>query len=924
MSYATDRVQLFDRDMSPLRELAPNEVFSRKRTEEINGEHELVITTTRKLEEGWRALTVDGMGKWREWVVTEIDEDHASGKTAMGTYRFVWSLQYDLTYSYAHTHAEIGYGDMPKTASAVAAVVLEGVSDWTVGSCDAGSVPSGSGAVMIYESAWSRLTKAVECLGCEVDAEIEVSNLYGVTARKLRLVAHVGNEEAVRRFDWGYDLTDIKRTPDPGPYYCRVVPLGKGESEYADDDETTFEWPIDITEETGDVNIYYLEDAESAQTFRIKKSDGTYYYPTIAVQYDEDDPELLLYAAQDDLHNHTRPGVTYEASVVQFAQAGMNVHGVQLGDEVQCVDTGFNEEAALRVQGRVIKIEVDELSPETSTQLTIGQLRNDMMSVISSLDATFDELAHQNSDIREALVDMTTSRYIDELLRRINTEINATGGYSYFVPGEGIITYDTAVSDPLVGSEATKVVQIKGGSIRIANAKNSGFSGIDDWDWKTVFTSGHISAELVTAAQLTAGYIGNASNSSFWNLDDGEFQLRYSEFDNQHVDYRYMRTMYVGKVLDADTTQAWYLVGHTLQNPTDTKALYGTKIAVSKQNLNNSSSQELSYLGLFVYGSENQGNRNSIGSSHDLYVLSNLKRENGSYGSLLGMSQRGIDLSSNSSYAISLYNYGITINGANVDSKVSRVSLDDTGLGINTRTTFTNTHSATFNGPTTFNGTATFKSVTAFDNGVDTKYGVDIGTSSVDATIGLRCYGAARFYGTMSCSGTVASNIKSRLVETEDYGNRLLFCYETPTPMFGDIGSAVIDDDGEAIVSIDDVFAETARTDFAYQVFLQKCGSGDLWVQEKHQSYFVVHGTPGLAFDWEIKARQVDNENIRLEDYDRYMSQEDEPRDAINSLPDIIDDEIEYAQLVAQATESSYDSYVDTMEQIYDNERIAA
>lgn len=39
MSYPTDRVILFDRDMNPLPELSANEVFSRIRSEEINGEH---------------------------------------------------------------------------------------------------------------------------------------------------------------------------------------------------------------------------------------------------------------------------------------------------------------------------------------------------------------------------------------------------------------------------------------------------------------------------------------------------------------------------------------------------------------------------------------------------------------------------------------------------------------------------------------------------------------------------------------------------------------------------------------------------------------------------------------------------------------------------------------------------------------------
>lgn len=59
------------------------------------------------------------------------------------------------------------------------------------------------------------------------------------------------------------------------------------------------------------------------------------------------------------------------------------------------------------------------------------------------------------------------------------------------------------------------MVEIKGGSIRIANSKTAQGA----WDWKTVFVSGHIAAELVTAANLVAGRIQSANGTSYWNLD---------------------------------------------------------------------------------------------------------------------------------------------------------------------------------------------------------------------------------------------------------------------------------------------------------------------------------------------------------------------------------------------------------------------
>ena len=108
---------------------------------------------------------------------------------------------------------------------------------------------------------------------------------------------------------------------------------------------------------------------------------------------------------------------------------------------------------------------------------------------------------------------------------------------------------------------------------------------------------------------------------------------------------------------------------------------------------------------------------------------------------------------------------------------------------------------------------------------------------------------------------------KNRFVKTVDYGDRLQYCYEMPSPMFGDIGEAQTDENGECYLFIDDIFKQTAATSIEYQVFLQKEGQGDIWVAEKSEEYFVVKGTPNLKFAWEIKAKQRDYELKRLEEY---------------------------------------------------------
>lgn len=88
--------------------------------------------------------------------------------------------------------------------------------------------------------------------------------------------------------------------------------------------------------------------------------------------------------------------------------------------------------------------------------------------------------------------------------------------------------------------------------------------------------------------------------------------------------------------------------------------------------------------------------------------------------------------------------------------------------------------------------------------------------------------------GNFSVTGT-----KSVIAKTENYGNQLFYCYETPTPTLGDFGGGVIGKDGMAIISIDDIFQESTETAIEYYVFLQNEGEGQSWVSEKSDTYLL-------------------------------------------------------------------------------------
>lgn len=173
-------------------------------------------------------------------------------------------------------------------------------------------------------------------------------------------------------------------------------------------------------------------------------------------------------------------------------------------------------------------------------------------------------------------------------------------------------------------------------------------------------------------------------------------------------------------------------------------------------------------------------------------------------------------------------------------------------------------------------------------------------------SLGLDTSGGIIAGGSMQVYGT-----KNRIIETENYAERLQYCYETPTPMFGDVGEGAIDKTGKCYVWLDDVFAETIDTDVQYQIFLQAYGEGNVYVNERSPSYFVVCGTPGLAFGWEIKAVQKGYDTVRLESFEKPVHEETATDVTYQLLDDLEADNEDSAETAYQ--------YLETL--LYDTEK---
>jgi phage minor structural protein len=182
--------------------------------------------------------------------------------------------------------------------------------------------------------------------------------------------------------------------------------------------------------------------------------------------------------------------------------------------------------------------------------------------------------------------------------------------------------------------------------------------------------------------------------------------------------------------------------------------------------------------------------------------------------------------------------------------------------------------------------------------------------------------GNAHIGGNLSVDGT-----KNRIVDTPTYGKKLMYAYETATPYFGDIGSGTIGEDGKCYVAIDDVIAEAVETGATYQVFLQAYGAAQCYVTLMTPTYFVVEGTAGLVFGWEIKAVQKGYALERLETYEPIepkITAEDVLKQYVAELDDSFEVNNYNADVSALAAECSPTPLMnELLDEIADNDVLA-
>ncbi|ERK31008.1 hypothetical protein [Clostridium intestinale] len=133
--------------------------------------------------------------------------------------------------------------------------------------------------------------------------------------------------------------------------------------------------------------------------------------------------------------------------------------------------------------------------------------------------------------------------------------------------------------------------------------------------------------------------------------------------------------------------------------------------------------------------------------------------------------------------------------------------------------------------------------------------------------------GKAHVYdgGSANFTSLYVSGSKNCIQDTENYGKRLLYAYETTENYFGDLGFGKINEYGECIVSTDEIFGECVNVNIEYHVFTQVY-QGAISRIERYLNYFIVKGEIGTEFSWELKAKRKGFEHVRLEE--KYVEQQ--------------------------------------------------
>lgn len=493
------RYMIFDRWGNPLGDLPY--AIKAIRTRATDGTDTLDVTTIGEINKDERIVFKDSMGRWAEYVCQSTQTARAAGMPVTVAYCAGGIAELSRTYIEDKRNRNAN-------AKACLAKALEGTR-WTVGTVETGTITGTADLAFYHCTVLEAVQKTADTYGLEVQTEYQpdpTGNRIG--QRIIHLVEHRGSTNTTKRFEYGKDLTQIKRDIDAGDVITRLYGWGKGIEQTNEEGEATGGYGRKIS--FADVNNGkpYIQDDQALANWGIVGADGTKHHSEASVDFpDCEDPKELLNLTKAALKTRTTPTVSYTADVTALGQAGYDPEGTDVGDSVQIIDTSFT--TPLRLEGRILQIEEDLAGSLADTKITLGNIRQTYTQRMAAQQQALDKLVSNSGAWNSAAGG--TGPYMKDLIDRINQIMNATGGYTYLKPGQGIYVYDKPEDQ-----NPTQCIHIGGGYWRIADHKKPN----GDWDFRAL-----ANGKGVFADTLFTGRLSDAAGLNYWDMDTGEFSL---------------------------------------------------------------------------------------------------------------------------------------------------------------------------------------------------------------------------------------------------------------------------------------------------------------------------------------------------------------------------------------------------------------
>lgn len=493
------RYMIFDRWGNPLGDLPY--VIKAIRTRATDATDTLDITTIGEINKDERIAFKDSMGRWAEYLCQSTQTARAAGMPV--TVAYCTGSIAELSRTYIEDKR-----NRAANAKACLAKALEGTR-WAVGTVETGTITGTANLAFYHCTVLEAVQKTADTYGLEVQTEYQPDPTGNRIGRRIiHLVEHRGTANTTKRFEYGKDLTQIKRDIDSGDVITRLYGWGKGIEQTNDQGEATGGYSHKIS--FADVNHGkpYVQDDQALANWGIPGPDGTRHHSEASVDFpDCEDPKELLTLTKNALKTRATPVVSYTADVTALGQAGLSAEGTDVGDSVQIIDTSFA--TPLRLEGRILQIEEDLAGSLADTKITLGNIRQSYTQRLAAQQQALDKLVSNSGAWNSAAGG--TGPYMKDLIDRINQIMNATGGYAYLKPGQGIYVYDKPEDQ-----NPTQCIHIGGGYWRIADHKKAN----GDWDFRSLANGKGIFADTIFTGRLS-----DAAGLNFWDMDTGEFSL---------------------------------------------------------------------------------------------------------------------------------------------------------------------------------------------------------------------------------------------------------------------------------------------------------------------------------------------------------------------------------------------------------------